>query len=230
MKRIGTTEDGRLLVTMMPQEAMDLEECARTLLLTIGTLRLSLNPDSTPAGSSDTAGDVCNTRNLPSGKLAGCKDKYNHGRQKPRRASKLTAPAPAPSGKGLGLLKCGICGRDFVKVRKDQKANGKSCPGKPCPVKPPAKTAPAPRPAAVEPPAGAPCKACQGPIDRSGPGGYKRTICAACRDRGVSARSSVAHAAQPHGADRIRAALERVDKMSPDERNARTAAAAALVE
>jgi hypothetical protein len=81
---------------------------------------------------------------------------------------------------------------------------------------------------ASAPRSGAPCTVCGGEVDRTGCGGYKRTVCAACKAKGAPANGAACKAkgAPANGAaagsgesrvDRIRRAFERVDAISTDQ-------------
>ena len=68
---------------------------------------------------------------------------------------------------------------------------------------------------ASAPRSGAPCTVCGGEIDRTGRGGYKRTVCAACKAKGLPANGAAAVIVDQ--VDRIRRAFERVDAISTDQ-------------
>ncbi len=69
---------------------------------------------------------------------------------------------------------------------------------------------------ASAPRSGAPCTVCGGEVDRTGCGGYKRTVCAACKAKGSPAKGAVAGSGESR-VDRIRRAFERVDAISTDQ-------------
>ena len=102
MKLIGTTTDGRMMLTCVPQELVDLEEAARTITLTVGTLRVS--------ASEQAAAKV----NAPLPHAV-------------RVQLMRTAHAPAkakkekPARVGFGVADCEICKSEFTNRHPSQK-------------------------------------------------------------------------------------------------------------
>ena len=69
---------------------------------------------------------------------------------------------------------------------------------------------------ASAPRSGAPCTVCGGEIDRTGRGGYKRTVCGDCKLKDAVAKGAAAGSGESR-VDRIRRAFARVDAISTDQ-------------